>query len=298
MQASSEQRWALLGIWVIPAFWAVNYLIARIAPGIVQPHTLAMGRFLFVGLVLGWICRQELWQYRAHIFSQWRQYLALGVMGMLFCGAWVYVAAITSPAMNIALIYTSSPVMITLGAALWLRERLRAPQLMGFTLAITGVLHVVLKGQWLSVSNVQWVMGDILVLLAAVSWAFFALLQKHWATPLSAFARLAVISLAGCLVLSPFVGWEWSDPSRPVWHWQASVLVLAAGIFPGIGAYAIYAWAQRHLGASKVGLALNLSPLWGALVSWGILGEPLGWHHLIGALLILPGVALAQSTHR
>jgi drug/metabolite transporter (DMT)-like permease len=298
VQASSEQRWALLGIWVIPAFWAVNYLIARIAPGIVQPHTLAMGRFLFVGLVLGWICRQELWQHRAHIFSQWRQYLALGVMGMLFCGAWVYVAAITSPAMNIALIYTSSPVMITLGAALWLRERLRAPQLIGFMLAITGVLHVVLKGQWLSVSNVQWVMGDMLVLLAAVSWAFFALLQKHWATPLSAFARLAVISLAGCLVLSPFVGWEWSDPSRPVWHWQASVLVLAAGIFPGIGAYAIYAWAQRHLGASKVGLALYLSPLWGALVSWGILGEPLGWHHLIGALLILPGVALAQSTHR
>ena len=121
MQESSVKRWALLGIWVIPAFWAVNYLIARVAPGIVQPHTLAMGRFFIVGLVLGWICRQELWQHRDHIFGQWRQYLALGVMGMLFCGAWVYVAALTSPAMNIALIYTSSPVMITLGAALWLR---------------------------------------------------------------------------------------------------------------------------------------------------------------------------------
>lgn len=298
MQESSVKRWALLGIWVIPAFWAVNYLIARVAPGIVQPHTLAMGRFFIVGLVLGWICRQELWQHRDHIFGQWRQYLALGVMGMLFCGAWVYVAALTSPAMNIALIYTSSPVMITLGAALWLRERLRAPQLIGFMLAITGVLHVVLKGQWLSVSSVQWVIGDMLVLLAAVSWAFFALLQKHWPTPLSAFARLAVISLAGCVVLSPFVMWEWSDPSRPVWHWQATGLVLAAGVFPGIGAYAIYAWAQRHLGASKVGLALYLSPLWGALVSWGILNEPLGWHHLMGALLILPGVALAQRNHR
>ena len=298
MQESSEQRWALSGIWVIPAFWAVNYLIARVAPGIVQPHTLAIGRFFIVGLVLGWICRQELWQHRAHIFSQWRQYLALGVLGMLFCGAWVYVAAMTSPAMNIALIYTSSPVMITLGAALWLRERLRAPQLIGFTLAIIGVLHVVLKGQWLSVSSVQWVIGDMLVLLAAISWAVFALLQKHWATPLSAFARLAVISLAGCLVLSPFVVWEWNQPSHPVWHWQAAALVLAAGVFPGIGAYAIYAWAQRHLGASKVGLALYLSPLWGALVSWGILGEPLGWHHLIGALLILPGVALAQSSHQ
>jgi drug/metabolite transporter (DMT)-like permease len=294
----SSSRLALLGLWVIPAFWAINYLIARIAPGIVQPHTLAIGRFLIVGVVLGWICRYDIWFHRQHVLDQWRQYLILGIFGMLFCGAWVYVAANTSPAMNIALIYTSSPVIITFGAAIWLRERLRLAQLIGFFLAIAGVLHVVLKGQWLSVSSVQWVFGDLLVLLASVSWAFFALLQKHWATPLSAFARLAVISLAGCLVLSPFVLWEWANPSRPEWHWQASALVLAAGVFPGIGAYAIYAWAQRQLGASKVGLALYLSPLWGALVSWGILGEPLGWYHLIGALLILPGVALAQSSHR
>jgi drug/metabolite transporter (DMT)-like permease len=93
-------------------------------------------------------------------------------------------------------------------------------------------------------------------------------------------------------VLSPFVIWEWSDASRPVWHWQATGLLLAAGVLPGIGAYAIYAWAQRHLGASKVGLALYLSPLWGALVSWGLLCESLCWHHAVGSLLILPGVAL------
>ena len=297
MQDSATQRLALLGIWVIPAFWAINYLIARVAPGIVQPHTLAMGRFLIVGLVLGWICRHEIVLHRQHIAQQWIRYMALGVFGMLFCGAWVYVAAVTSPAMNIALIYTSSPVLITLGAAIWLRERVRGWQLAGFLLAIAGVLHVVLKGQWLSVSTVQWVAGDLLVLLAAFSWAVFALLQKHWPTPLSAFARLAVISLAGCVVLSPFVVWEWSQPSHPVWHWQASALVLAAGVFPGIGAYAVYAWAQRHLGASRVGMALYLSPLWGALVSWGILAEPLYWHHLLGALLILPGVALAQRTH-
>ena len=64
MQESSVQRWALLGIWVIPAFWAINYLIARVAPGIVHPHALAMGRFFIVGLVLcsscpGWHSHKE-----------------------------------------------------------------------------------------------------------------------------------------------------------------------------------------------------------------------------------------------
>jgi drug/metabolite transporter (DMT)-like permease len=287
--------WAVLGVLVIPAFWAVNYLTARLAPGVVQPHTLALGRWLIVMLVLGGLCRQEIWQHRAHLRQAWRQYVVLGFFGMLVCGAWVYVAAITSPAMNIALIYTSSPVLISLGAAWWLRERLKKLQIAGFLLAISGVLHVVLKGQWLALSQVQWVSGDFLVLLAAMSWAVFALLQKHWPSPLGAFARLAVMSFAGCVWLLPFVVWEWLDPAHPAWSWRASELVLMAGVFPGIGAYAIYAWAQRVLGASRVGMALYLSPLWGAWASWGVLGESLGWHHLVGALLILPGVALVQS---
>jgi drug/metabolite transporter (DMT)-like permease len=41
-------------------------------------------------------------------------------------------------------------------------------------------------------------------------------------------------------------------------------------------------------------MVLYLGPLWGAVVSWGVLNEALGWHHLLGAMLILPGVALAQ----
>jgi drug/metabolite transporter (DMT)-like permease len=289
-----QYPWAVLGVFFIPAFWAVNYLIARLAPGVVQPHTLALGRWLIVALVLGCVCRKEIWQHRDHLRQKGWQYLVLAVFGMIICGAWVYVAALTSPAMNIALIYTSSPVLISWGAAWWLRERLNPRQVAGFVLAIAGVLHVVLKGQWLALSQVHWVIGDFLVLLAATSWAVFVLLQKHWPSPLGPFARLAVISFGGCLLLMPFVVHEWRDPAHPAWSWQASELVLMAGLFPGIGAYAVYAWAQRVLGASRVGMSLYLSPLWGAWASWGVLGEALGWHHLVGALLILPGVALVQ----
>ena len=295
MTHGQRYLWAVLGVLVIPAFWAVNYLTARLAPGVVQPHTLAMGRWLMVALVLGGVCRKEIWQHRVQLRRDWRHYLVLSLFGMLICGAWVYIAAITSPAMNIALIYTSSPVIISLGAAWWLKEKLTRLQVAGLVLAMVGVLHVVLKGQWLSLSQVQWVSGDFLVLMAAMSWAVFALLQKHWPSPLGAFARLAVMSLLGSVLLLPFVIWEWLDPAHPAWSWRASELVFMVGVFPGIGAYAIYAWAQSVLGASRVGMALYLSPLWGALVSWRILGEPLGWHHLVGAVLILPGVALVQG---
>jgi drug/metabolite transporter (DMT)-like permease len=90
--------------------------------------------------------------------------------------------------------------------------------------------------------------------------------------------------------------WEAALVTTPAWSTHAAVLVLVVGIFPGILAYSVYAWGQKLLGASRVSMVLYLGPLWGAVVSWGVLNEQLGWHHLVGALLILPGVALAQWT--
>lgn len=79
---------------------------------------------------------------------------------MLICGAWVYRGAQTTSAINIALIYAASPVLIALGAVLWLGERFSWRQAAGVLIAMAGVFHVVVKGQWLSLGQVQWVAGD------------------------------------------------------------------------------------------------------------------------------------------
>jgi drug/metabolite transporter (DMT)-like permease len=294
MNHATALRLAAVAIWCVPAMWAFNFMVARMAPGVIEPHGLALGRWLIVTLCLGWWGRHEIWQHRAHIRQDWRRYLVLSVFGMLICGAWVYEGARTTSAMNISLIYATSPVFICLAAVFWLKERMRWWQAVGVLLALSGVVHVVVRGQWAALSEVQWVPGDALILLAACSWATFALLQKHWPSPLSGLARLSVMAFFGCLVVLPFVLWEAALPTTPAWTWQAGAMVLVVGIFPGILAYSVYAWGQKLLGASRVSMVLYLGPLWGAVVSWGVLDEPLGWHHLVGAMLILPGVALAQ----
>lgn len=296
MNTAQQTRWAAVAIWCVPALWAFNFMVARMAPGVIEPHALALGRWLIVALSLGWWCRAEIWHFRSHILQDWRRYLVLSAFGMLICGAWVYVGARTSSAMNISLIYASSPVFICLAAVWWLKERMHWWQALGVLIALSGVVHVVVQGHWASLSEVQWVQGDALILLAACSWAAFALLQKHWSSPLSGLARLSVMAFFGCLVVLPFVLWEAVLPSTPAWTWQAAAMVLVVGVFPGILAYSVYAWGQKLLGASRVSMVLYLGPLWGAVVSWGVLNEPLGWHHLVGALLILPGVALAQKS--
>lgn len=48
------------------------------------------------------------------------------------------------------------------------------------------------------------------------------------------------------------------------------------------------------LDASRVAASLYLGPLYGGLTAWWVLGESLGWHHVMGTLLILPGIYLAS----
>ena len=186
-----RQRMALTLLWITPALWSVNYIVARTAPGVVEPHMLAWGRWALAGLILGFVARRELWRERRSTLQETWRYLVLGALGMLVCGAWVYQGAQTTTAMNIALIYAASPVLITLGAVLWLGERFSWRQGLGVVVALSGVFHVVVKGQWGALGQVNWVAGDGWIVLAMVAWAAFALLQKKWPSPLGATARLA-----------------------------------------------------------------------------------------------------------
>ena len=275
--------------------WSVNYVIAKTAPGVISPHVLALGRWFLAGLILAALSHRELWRDRRHILKVWPQYLVLGTLGMLICGAWVYWAAETTTAINIALIYAASPVLITLGAVLGLKERFSWRQGLGVALALLGVLNVVVKGQWATLSQVVWVLGDGLVVFAMVAWAAYALLLKKWASPLSSTARLAATCMGGSLVLLPFALTEWLTTQHATWSGMASWLVIAAALFPGVGAYWAYGFCQKTLGASRVAASLYMGPLYGSLVAWLFLGETLGWHHAVGAAMILPGIYLASQ---
>jgi drug/metabolite transporter (DMT)-like permease len=293
-----QTRWALILLWLVPALWSVNYIIARKAPGIIGPHLLALGRWGLAAVVLLALSWQEIWLKRDEIQKNSYQYLILGACGMLICGAWVYQGARSTQAMNIALIYAAAPVLITVGSVWMLGETFSKRQLAGLVLALIGVVHVVVKGQWAALSQVQFVVGDLWILAATLSWAAYALLQKKWTSSLSATARLAAMCVGGVIALLPFSIWELFQPHLTVWGAQALWLIVFAGLLPGLGAYWIYGWVQKILGANRTALTLYLAPLYVAVLTWWVLGEAPGWHHLIGGLFILSGVFLAMMGNK
>ncbi|MEI7513833.1 MAG: DMT family transporter [Betaproteobacteria bacterium] len=287
-------RIAKVLFWAIPLLWIVNSVIARRAPGVITPHVLALGRWMLAGVLLGWLARRELWQQRRELRLHAGRYLALGACGMWICGAAVYFAGQSTSMMNISLIYAASPVMITIGSVLWLGEPSSARQALGVVAALAGVVHVVVQGEWLRLSTLEFVPGDLWVVAAAAAWAAYSLLQKRWPSALGSTAQLAAMCAGGVVVLLPFAVWELTH-GEPVLGTQALWLVGVAALIPGIGSYWIYGWTQKILGAGPVAMTMYLGPLYAAVVAWLLLDEALGLHHLVGGALILSGVGLVMA---
>jgi len=171
-------------IWAIPFFWTVNHIVARKAPGVITPHVLAICRWALVGIFLAWLARVELKAHWDILRTQVWRYILLGALGMWVCGAGVYQAGISTKMVNISLIYTSSPVMIAVCSVLWLREPFSKRQALGVFIAILGVVHVVVQGEWARLAQVELVPGDLWILAASLAWAAYSLLQKHWRSTL------------------------------------------------------------------------------------------------------------------
>ncbi|MDP2004139.1 MAG: DMT family transporter [Rubrivivax sp.] len=286
-------RWAPVLLWLVPALWSSNYVIARAAEGLIAPHLLASGRWLLAGLILlpfagrGLLAKWAVWR------SEWKQLLALGTLGMWICGAWVYIGGQTTTSTNIALIYAATPVAIVALSARLLHERMSGLQKLGGALALAGVLFVVAKGQPQNLLAVRFTVGDGWIVACAVSWTAYSVLLKYWPSGLGPAERLVAIIVGGLLVLLPFTLLEALLAPGPPLGAKALGLVVVAAVVPGALSYAAHAYIQRELGASRTSLMLYLAPVYGALLAWALLGEVPQAYHLAGAALILPSIWLA-----
>jgi drug/metabolite transporter (DMT)-like permease len=65
------------------------------------------------------------------------------------------------------------------------------------------------------------------------------------------------------------------------------------GTFPSLFAYFLYNDAVARLGSGAAGQAINLMPVFGALLAAAVLGEKLYAYHGVGIAAIFGGIALA-----
>jgi drug/metabolite transporter (DMT)-like permease len=272
-------------------FFGTNFTAVKLVVESVPPILFAATRFTLAGLLLlplalffgseGRLSRQDL-----------LPMLGLGFVGVTLTQSVFTVGVGLTTAANTALVYSTAPVwgMLLAFALGW--ERPRVSGVLGIGLCLFGVGAIVYGSLDFAGTSL---VGDALILAAAVFWGSYTVLTLSFLRRYSAVAVAAYAMTLGGLAAFPLAA---LDPSP---------LNLAAldGLTWGAAAYsalcssafgfAAWGWGVSHVGANRVLVYQYLVTLIGVSTGILLLGESFGAGQLVGATVILAGVYLARS---
>ena len=193
-----------------------------------------------------------------------------------------------------SLLMLTTPILIVIIAAWILKERLSLTRFTGLALGVGGALVLVL-GKDNSGEGGNVVLGDLLIIINAVSYTFYFILVKPLMLRYNPIMIIRWIFTIGLILVLPF---GWTEFSQI--HWEqfnmidtaCMILVVFAGTFL---AYLFNAFGIKMLGASVAGFYIYTQPLFAATIAMIFLHEELSWYKGIAALLIFTGVYLTNK---
>lgn len=291
-----DQRTIILAYMILfagQAFISTNVIFGKLAADI-APFTLAFLRWGITALILITLSRKHLAKMVILFRNQWKLLFVLGFAGMFICGGIVYLALHSTSATNGILIYTTPPIFILLMERIWKGRAIKPREIAGVILAISGVVIIISRGQWVNIVNLTFTPGDLLFLLASMSWAIYSVLLKNEElAEMGTFPLFGLIAACGAIILLPFSAAEaLSGMALP--HLASHWLIIAGIVFlSSLIAFSSIQYGIKILGPSIAGIFMYLLPPFGITFAWAFLGEILHNFHLAGIVTILGGVILA-----
>ena len=274
-----------------------NLIVARGGVEFVPPISLAFWRWTFVFIILLPFTYLSLKKNYSIIKKEYKKLFFLGSMGCGVCGAFPFLAGETTTVTNMGIIYTSSPIFIILISAIFFQEKINFLKIIGLISCLIGVFAIIIKGDLDLLIKLNFTIGDLWMLAAAVGWALYSIYLFYWKSELSIFQRFTLVSLFGALSLLPFYIAEEFLVARTVFNEEFYMWVLFAAISPGIIAFTLYTQAQKSLGASLTGFTLYIFTIYGAIYGYFIFDEKLETFHYVGTALVFLGVYLAKKNY-
>jgi drug/metabolite transporter (DMT)-like permease len=289
------RAYALLGL--VMLLWAGNSIVGRAVRNDVGPFVLSFVRWAGASAVLLPFALGPMRRDWAVLRQSWPAVLLLGLTGVAAFNAIMYTGLHYTTATNGLLLQAAIPPAVLGADRLLFGVRAGVAQLVGILASMLGVAVIVFEGQPSHVLGFRFGFGDVLVLIACADWAIYTvLLRKRPA--ISPLSFLLATFLVGVVAIAPLAMWE-SLTGPPVrWGTGVGAAFLYVALLPSLVSYLIYNQATGLVGPARAGQAITLLPLFGALLSAALLGEPLHPYHFAGMALILIGIVVSALAPR
>ncbi|MBW9204118.1 DMT family transporter [Bacteroidales bacterium SW292] len=272
---------------VIVAIWGLTFISTKLLIGQgLTPQEIFVLRFLVAYVGIWFLSGRKLWA------DTWRDELWL-VLGGVTGGSFYFLTENTALeytlATNVSFLVCTTPLMTTLlSLVLYKKERATRPLIGGSLVALAGVALVVCNGHFvLRLSPV----GDLLSLLASLSWAFYSLIMRRMADRYEVTFITRKIFFYGLLTILPaFLVRPWQFEVTRLLDTSVLCHLLFLGVLASLVCFAVWNVVLKRLGTVRASNYIYLNPVFTLIGSAIVLGErltPMAW---AGVLLILSGV--------
>lgn len=285
---------AHLAVLMANLFFGINFSIVKfISPSLVQPFGLNLIRagvtvLLFWLMYLlkpstGGIERKDIPRFILCAIT------GVAINQLLFIKG----LTLTSP-VHAALLILVTPVFILLIAFAARTEKISPLKITGLLFAIAGSVILISAKESMAIAP-NMLLGDIFIILNAISYAFYYILVKPLMQKYSPLHVIRWVFTIGVILILPFC---WSQFSIIDWnkfeltHFAALFFVVIGGTF---FAYLFTVYGLKHLSASAAGSYIYLQPLFAAVISMLFFKEALSLYKIISAILIFGGVYLVNK---
>jgi drug/metabolite transporter (DMT)-like permease len=294
--SSYRNRESLAGYFFVlgaTIIWSGNFIVARGLSDSIPPVTLAFLRWTTAVVVMLPFCLRALWRERTTIKGNLGYLSLTAFLGVTLFNTLVYMAGRTSPALNMSLIATFSPVFVVILARFLFKEPITAWRVVGLVTATVGVALLVTDGKLSLLLNMTFTEGDLWMLPAAAIFAGYSILVRRKPGELGQGAFLGAIFMIGLVFLLPWTIWEqWG--SRGVTFSATAVLaILYLGVGPSLLAFLCWNRAIALIGPARASFVYYSLPVFSGIEASLILREPIDLVHVFSGALILIGIITA-----
>ncbi|MDX7999551.1 DMT family transporter [Xenorhabdus sp. Reich] len=271
--------------------WSINAVVSKAASTVIEPASIAFYRWFIAFLALTPFVLLPILKQRKTVARYWWKLLTLSCLGMVLNQSLAYYAAHTVSATIIGIFTSLIPLLTVILSIFALRTTPTIGITLGTVLSLFGLVWLVSKGEPASLLQHGLGIGEIMMFIAAASYAFYGVLTKRWAITLPNWQSLYVQIAFGVLLLLP--NFLMTDNVH-ITSDNIS-LVLFAGIPASI--IAPYLWIQGviRIGANMTSIFMNLAPVFTAIIAILVLHEKMHSYHIIGGGIVLVGVIIAQQ---
>ena len=196
------------------------------------------------------------------------------------------------------MIIAANPVVTTILAVIFFKERFNYSRCLGIFLSVTGALVVISHGNLMLLFKGSIGSGELCILGAVLSWSAYTLLgRKMLMSTISPLTAVTYSCCTGSVLLLATLFFSGKAHELTTFSLQGSCALAYLAFFgTALGFIWFYDGVQR-LGAGRASLFINLVPVSGILSGILILGEQVDMSLVIGGGFVLFGLLLINRRH-